>query len=270
MSIPGITCPKCNSVQCTLKASRPGRAQFKCKKCSTVFWSECEIPQEIAVSGKKKPVIKSRKKAVPVPRTEAEDYDGSTPLKNIKHELFVRALYQQGDKLNQAAAYIKAGYNVKTEKIASAAATRMLNDVNIFKRLQWLQAQVATADILSREEALKILTQQSRVKVTDFMAVDIDGALFVKMDENMPHIDGLKKIRVQTIVDENGNEIKAIELRDIEIFDKIKAIERIAKMQGWDKPTEINVGGTSLAEVFRRTAEIGLTLPSKDKQKGGD
>lgn len=59
-------------------------------------------------------------------------------LDNARHELFA-ALVAFG-KATPAEAYLKAGYKAKDERVASAAATRLLKHVNVKARIAELQA----------------------------------------------------------------------------------------------------------------------------------
>ena len=67
-------------------------------------------------------------------------------LDNAQHELFVQELVK-GKKHGEA--YLAAGYKAKSVSVASAAATRLLKDVKIQKRLQEFQHKAEEDTVLS-------------------------------------------------------------------------------------------------------------------------
>jgi len=255
MSIPGVKCPSCKSIQCTIKASRPGRVQFKCQKCKTVFWRTMELPAEIKKpgKGKKKPAKKQPAKKRPTKkkasRIEVEDYDGSTPMINTKHEMYVQILLTQGESMHQAEAYILAGYAPKSADVAKVNASRLLTDANVQARLNWLKAQSAGEGIATRTEALKMLSGIMTTPASELVKKEpVTGLLYFDFGD------------IQIPLDKDCGISDAVALQKV----VIAAADRMAKMQGWDKAEKHEHNIVGLADVFKRTAERGLGLPTED------
>jgi phage terminase small subunit len=75
-------------------------------------------------------------------------------LENPQHEAFVQELVKGK---GQGEAYLAAGYNAKSVSVASAAATRLLKDVKIQKRLEELQSRAETQSMLTLDDHMEEL-----------------------------------------------------------------------------------------------------------------
>ena len=116
-------------------------------------------------------------------RTELKDYDGSKPLKNIKHELFVKELFN--NNFNQTQAYAVAfDLDLDDEKQYNSArysSSRLLStngsnkdnatNVNILSRIAYLLSEMGLNDGVVEKHLLFAITQvhdiSAKVKAID-------------------------------------------------------------------------------------------------------
>ena len=85
-------------------------------------------------------------------------------LDNPRHERFAQELVKGA---SQGQAYLNAGYKAKSLAVASAAATRLLKDVNIQRRLAELQQKTEVETMLTLDEhmrELKLLREMAKGK----------------------------------------------------------------------------------------------------------
>ena len=164
--------------------------------------------------------------------------DGPKPLAKARQEAFCQAL-TGFPPLSVVAAYKKAGYNPTNAK---ANAARMMENDGVSKRIAFLRAANAAACQLSKDEALNILADIARAKITDYM--DADGTLSVKRREKTVAVSSLKSRRIYAKGEDIGEE------REIRLRDPREAIETIAKMCGWFMPEKHEVSGR-VVEIVR-------------------
>ena len=84
------------------------------------------------------------------------------PLNNTQHEKFVQELIKGK---NQADAYLAAGYKARSTGVASAAATRLLKDPDIQKRIAEFHQKAELETALTLEEhmrELKLLREMAK------------------------------------------------------------------------------------------------------------
>lgn len=82
------------------------------------------------------------------------DLDASKPLKNARHEAFAQAV---ADGNAEADAYKKV-YGVKAD-VARRSASRLLTNVLVRARVDWLKEQNAKVKALTRERKREILAK---------------------------------------------------------------------------------------------------------------
>jgi hypothetical protein len=93
-------------------------------------------------------------------------------LKNLQHEKFVQELVKGS---SQGDAYLSAGYKAKSVAVASAAATRLLNDVKICARLEELKKKAEDKTVLSRSWVLERLMENVHRAMTAIAVTDREG-----------------------------------------------------------------------------------------------
>jgi phage terminase small subunit len=163
-----------------------------------------------------------------------KDTDPSKPLINPKQEQFVQNYISGMDATN---AYIKAGYSDKNG--SSACASRLLRAVNVSKRMNYLKDCASTGKVMTRRRAMEILTEIIETDLSDFLTVDVDGVQHFKFDKETMKRKALKKCKTKTQRDEHGNIVAETMFQEMELESKTAALERLAKMMGWDEAKKI-------------------------------
>lgn len=123
---------------------------------------------------------------------------------------------------NATHAAIRCGYSPRT---ATAQASRLLSKVNIQAEIARLQAEATTDAVLTHRETLEILTRIARANFADFITADgrIDLA-------------AVRSARPEGLVSLDVLSDGSMRLR---LADRVKAIERLAKLLGWDSPARV-------------------------------
>jgi len=159
-----------------------------------------------------------------------------TALKNMRHEKFCQ-LYAGKCYGNATQAYKLAGYRPKDDNAAAAVASKLLRNVKVFSRIEYLRAENYKAIGIDRVEILEILTEIARGKLQDFVnksgGINIHGKKYGRAAESIQ--------TVQVGGDENPKTVKKIKLRS-----PVEAIDRICKIVGFDKPVKVEHKGTVL------------------------
>lgn len=93
-------------------------------------------------------------------------------LDNPQHEKFVQELVK--GKSN-ADAYLAAGYKAKNASVASAAATRLLNNVKIADRVAELQKRAEEKAVLSKAWVIQTLIENVNRAMTAKAVTDREG-----------------------------------------------------------------------------------------------
>lgn len=148
-------------------------------------------------------------------------------------------------KASQRQAYLKAGGKAKTQISQDSSATQIFSNLKVRAFYDSLINKTTSDSILSREEALEILTYSSRVSMTD-----IADFKLVQINENEPEKEPVMQT-VWTMKDSCDIDpkimacIKSVTMTKqgpkIELYDKQGAIKQLSTMQGWDaaKKTEL-------------------------------
>ena len=168
----------------------------------------------------------------------------------IKQENFCNYYIESG---NASEAYRRAFScdKMKDESI-NVNASKLLSDTKIALRVKELQDELQNRSDISKEEAVKELTNIVRVNPLDYIEISPDEQIEVK--ENGDIISSNK----QTVLVKDLSELTAEQQRciksispvrggiKIEFESKISAIDRLSKMLGWDEPTksEVNLKGS--------------------------
>ena len=75
-------------------------------------------------------------------------------LSNAKHEVFAQEVFKGG---SARSAYVKAGYAVKSDRVADANASRLLTDAKVAARIAELQGMAVDRALLTLEEHMQEL-----------------------------------------------------------------------------------------------------------------
>lgn len=124
-------------------------------------------------------------------------------------------------------AALAAGYSPTT---ASTMASKLLRDPQVIVSLQAEIEKAKTPNVLSLQEALEILTAIARSRLGEYINEhgDID-------------IEKVRKFGGAALAEFARDMLKG--RAKIKLRDPIMAIERIAKLLGWDSPEQVHVTG---------------------------
>ncbi len=141
----------------------------------------------------------------------------------VKQENFCNKYLECGNA-SEAYRFAYNCLNMKDETI-TVKASELLKDGKVTVRVKELQDELKEKSDISKEEAVRLLTNMVRCNVSDIL--HIKGTRVTAKDINkLPKefqsvIHSVKKVK-------GGIEIK--------LHDKISAIDRLSKMLGWDVP----------------------------------
>lgn len=149
-------------------------------------------------------------------------------------------------KTSQRQAYLRAGGTAKTEEAQDVSASRILSDVRV-KAFYESMMQIQTIDsIMTRDEALEILSTNARVKMTDiadyrFVEVgkDEDGnsimhTVWTMKDSKDINPKVISCIKSVTMTKQGPK---------IELHDQQGAIKQLTDLQGWSSAKKFEVTG---------------------------
>lgn len=163
---------------------------------------------------------------------KSKDYDGSEPLDNPRWELFCQ-LYAGECLGNGAESYRRAGYDNDN---AEVSASRLLTNGNIVNRVSYIRKQNEKKMQMTKDEALAILAEIARAKITDFM--DESNRFVIN---GKPKVRAVASIKVKHLYEDGEHAGTETECR---IRDPRDAIETMAKLCGWNEPEKIEATGS--------------------------
>ena len=154
-----------------------------------------------------------------------QEYDGSTPLKNIMQEMFVSNLLQG---MNQSEAYRQAGYKAKDPANGSIILQR---NSKVLARLAFKRGQLAQKLEITEERNLRAMANTAYVDLADFY--NEDGSLKNIHDIPKEARMAMAGIEVEEIFEGRGeNRRKVGETKKVRCWDRNKAQENIARILG--------------------------------------
>lgn len=150
--------------------------------------------------------------------------------------------------MGQRAAYYEAGGTASSDESADAACSQLLRNIKVIAFMDSMKMQAVSDAIMSREEAMKILTAMSRGSLTDIVKFrtvnigkdmetgeDVHQTAWV-IDENLQAEAPEKLIIISELeVGKFGPKIKT--------HSKTAAIAQLAKMQGWESASKHEISG---------------------------
>lgn len=146
---------------------------------------------------------------------------------NPKQAAFVREYVRD---FNACAAAIRAGYSRKTAK---SQGQRLLTNVDIQTAIKRHTDAATNERIMEYAEACEILTAMARGNVAHYMGAggEIDHQAILN---HFPQ--AVQAVDVSTAIDHDGNATRITKLR---LCDRVRALERLAKLRGWDQPAKV-------------------------------
>ena len=159
----------------------------------------------------------------------------------VKQENFCNYYIESG---NASDAYRRAYSceNMKNDTINNKAY-ELLNNGEIAVRIKELQEERKNKSDITKERILQELSSIAFSTIADMHNTWIERKEFDKLSKKEK--SAIKSISTKTLKKNIGTsdnpEIVDVEYVKIELYDKIKAIERICKMLGFDAASEVNV-----------------------------
>lgn len=159
----------------------------------------------------------------------------------VKQENFCNYYIESG---NASDAYRRAYSceNMKNDTINNKAY-ELLNNGEVAARIKELQEERKTKSDITKERILQELSSIAFSTIADMHNTWIERKEFDKLSKKEK--SAIKSISTKTLKKNIGTsdnpEIVDVEYVKIELYDKIKAIERICKMLGFDAASEVNV-----------------------------
>lgn len=150
--------------------------------------------------------------------------------------------------MSQRIAYYQAGGSAKTDLSADATVSELLSNPNVKSFMDSMKVQAVTDAIMTREEAMKILTTLGRGNLTDIVKFktshvgqnaetgdDVHQTTWL-IDEELQANDPDKLMIISELeVGKNGPKIKQ--------HSKVAAIAQLAKMGGWEAAQKFEHAG---------------------------
>lgn len=149
---------------------------------------------------------------------------------------------------NASEAYRRAYPRSKgwSDKAVHTRASLLLSLADVSRRVEELRARAESEAVATRQEVLEMLTRVVRAVPAGLLC-----------ENGTVDLSRLREMR-QELQEFTVEETRAGGLRHkVRFRDPIAAAERIAKLQGWDKPQEIKLSGSvgvdrdALREMFR-------------------
>ena len=147
---------------------------------------------------------------------------------------------------SQRQAYIAAGGKAKKEKDQDTAASRMSSDVKVKAFYEAMMETKTVNSIMERDEALEILSNNARVKMTD--VADFGFVEVGKDEDDQPIMQTVWTMKDSKDIDpEIISCIKSVTMTNkgpkIELHDQQGAIKQLTDIQGWAAPKKTELTG---------------------------
>ena len=160
----------------------------------------------------------------------------------IKQENFCNYYVECG---NASEAYRRAynAVNMK-DKTIWERASKLLNENKVSTRVAELRRQANDMAKISKERILKELSNMAFSSISEMHNTWIERKEFDKLtDSQKASIKSIStKVLKKNIGTKDDPQIVDVEFVKIELYDKIKAIECINKMLGYNEPEKVDVG----------------------------
>lgn len=160
----------------------------------------------------------------------------------IKQENFCNYYVECG---NASEAYRRAynAVNMK-DKTIWERASRLLNEYKVKARVDELRKQANDMAKITKERILKELSNMAFSSISEMHNTWIERKEFDRLtDSQKASIKSIStKVLKKNVGTKDDPQIVDVEFVKIELYDKIKAIECINKMLGYNEPEKVDVG----------------------------
>ncbi len=164
-----------------------------------------------------------------------------------KQRLFADEYIKSG---NATKAYIKAGYQVKSDGVAAAASIRMLRNVKVKSYIDAKMAEIESHKIADAKEVLEYLTGVLREEETEEVIDQVNGGVIVKkpsikdrtaaakeLMKRYPLSDPMIKAQLRKLTaDADLTEEKVKAARQLTNSDKVKLNQLLDEMEKGVRP----------------------------------
>ena len=170
----------------------------------------------------------------------------SKPMKlTIKQENFCNYYLECG---NASEAYRRA-YNAEKmkEKSVWEKASELLRNVKVSARVEELRAELNDMSKVTKEKIIRELSNMAFSSISDMHNTWIERKEFEKLTSAQKSaIKSIStKVMKKNIGTQDNPELVDVEFVKIELYDKLKAIECLNKMLGYNEPDKVEVGLTN-------------------------
>jgi phage terminase small subunit len=169
--------------------------------------------------------------------------------------------------MDRVSAYRKAGGTAKTSKAASNVVGRMLEDVGVRAFYDSLVAEVAREAIMTREEAMKTLSDIARTNAKDL--VTFRKAQVGEDEDGNPVYQTVWEMKDGAELDDKHaaaiSELSAG--RDgfkFKLHSQMGAIKQLAELEGWEAPKKVHL--SSGQEVMERLCRARQRMQSPEDE----
>lgn len=189
-------------------------------------------------------------------------------LRNQRHETFCQEYLKSG---NASDAYRVAYPHVlkwKKPDSVTSAASRLMSNVKVAARVRELQEEQQKRCEITKDRLLSELGKIAFSSIADMHNTWIERKDFERLtpDQKASIKSISTKMMKKNIGTADAPEVVDVEYVKIELHDKLKAIERICKMLGFDEPIEIT--GKDGKDLFAsKTDEELLGIVNEFKRK---
>ena len=163
----------------------------------------------------------------------------------IKQENFCNYYVECG---NASEAYRRAynAVNMK-DKTIWERASKLLNEYKVSTRVEELRKQANDMSKITKERILKELSNMAFSSISDMHNTWIERKEFEKLTSaQKSSIKSIStKVMKKNIGTQDNPELVDVEFVKIELYDKLKAIECLNKMLGYNEPDKVEVGLTN-------------------------
>lgn len=144
--------------------------------------------------------------------------------------------------LSQRKAYYAAGGKAKTDNSADATVSRMLSKVKVDAFYHSLLEETAGDAILGRNEAMEILTDIARTKVTDIAEF---STITIEDEDGKPKKQSIWSFKdSDTINDKAARVVSEVSVgKDglkFKTHSQVDAIKQLRAFEGWDRAVEVD------------------------------
>lgn len=208
-----------------------------------------------------------------------ETFDASQPLADARREKFCQFVtggIKNGAPMSGTKAAVAAGYS---EAGAGRQSVRLLNSGDIAARVTWLKTQAADKSILTRREALKMLTAQARrmvkadgtpASIVDFVEMKGGEAKVQDFGPDTPGAGAVTEVETRVAIEVGEAGPTPMKVTKVKTGSVVEVIQALAKLEGWNAAEKVKLEGDGKAAPIVRVEFVEATKADVQKVKGND